>query len=130
MAHKTIKFEGLAELDKALAKRLSMDAVKRVVKQNGAELQAKSQRNAKEFKGHYEWKAGVGKVFVKPTGALRESIGIELEDGGMTAVVEPTAEYAAYVELGTRFMEAQPYLKPAWEEQKEQFKKDMNKLVK
>lgn len=113
MAHKVIKFEGLAELDKALTKRLNMDAVKRVVKQNGAELQEKSQQKAPVDTGH-----------------LKDSIGIELEDGGMTAVVEPTAEYAAYVELGTRKMEAQPYLKPAWEEQKEQFKKDLDKLVK
>ena len=113
MAHRTIKFEGLAELDKALAKRLNMDAVKRVVEQNTAELQKRAQDNAPVDTGH-----------------LKDSIGLELEDGGMTCVVEPTAEYAAYVELGTRFMGAQPYLKPAWEEQKEQFKLDLNKLVK
>ena len=47
----------------------------------------------------------------------------------MSAEVEPTAEYAPYVELGTRFMEAQPYLGPAFNEQKEKFKKDMKKLV-
>lgn len=113
MAHRTIKFEGLMELDKALAKRLNMDAVKRVVKMNTAELQERAQGSAPVATGH-----------------LKDSIGLELENGGMTGVVEPTAEYAAYVELGTRFMEAQPYLKPAWEEQKEQFKKDMATLVK
>ena len=47
----------------------------------------------------------------------------------MTATVEPTAEYAPYVELGTRFMEAQPFLKPAFEEQKKQFEKDLKELV-
>ena len=47
----------------------------------------------------------------------------------MTAEVEPTADYAPYVEYGTRFMEAQPYLKPAFDDQKEKFKRDMKKLV-
>ena len=47
----------------------------------------------------------------------------------MSAEVEPTAEYGPYDELGTRFMEAQPYLKPAFDDQKERFKKDMKKLV-
>lgn len=113
MAHTVIRFEGLAEIEKALKKNLSMEAVKRVVKQNGAELEAGAKRKAPV-----------------DTGTLKRSIGLELEDGGLTAVVEPTAEYAAYVEFGTRFMAAQPYLKPAWETQKEQFKKDLDKLVK
>ena len=43
--------------------------------------------------------------------------------------IEPTADYGAYVELGTRFMNAQPYLKPAFDEQKGKFKSDMKKLV-
>ena len=63
------------------------------------------------------------------TGYLKRSIGLEFTDGGMSAEVEPTADYAPYVELGTRFMEAQPYLGPAFNEQKEKFKKDMKKLV-
>ena len=44
-------------------------------------------------------------------------------------MVEPTAEYAPYVEFGTRFMNAQPYLKPAFKKQSKQFRKDMNELV-
>jgi len=63
------------------------------------------------------------------TGNLKNNIGLEISDGGMTATVEPTAEYAPYVELGTRFMEAQPFLKPAFEEQKKQFEKDLKELV-
>lgn len=108
-----IKFEGIAELNKALKKRMDMSAVKTVVKKNGADMHAKAQRNAPV-----------------DTGTLKRSIGIETSDGGMTATVEPTAEYAPYVEHGTRFMEAQPYLKPAFEEQKKQFEKDLKELVK
>lgn len=107
-----IKFEGIAKLNKGLKKRMDMSAVKDTVKLNGSEMQKKAQRNAPV-----------------DTGTLKRSIGIDISDGGMTATVEPTAEYAPYVELGTRFMEAQPFLKPAFEGQKKQFEKDLKELV-
>lgn len=107
-----IKFEGIVKLNKGLKKRMDMSAVKDTVKLNGSEMQKKAQRNAPV-----------------DTGNLKNNIGLEFSDGGMTATVEPTAEYAPYVELGTRFMEAQPFLKPAFEEQKKQFEKDLQKLV-
>ena len=34
-----------------------------------------------------------------------------------------------YLEYGTRFMDAQPFVRPAFDEQKEKFKDDMQKLV-
>lgn len=108
-----IKIVGMEKLQKKLKKNVRLDDVKRVVRHNGAEMQEKAQRNAPV-----------------DTGTLKRSIGLEITDGGMSAEVEPTADYAPYVELGTRFMEAQPYLKPAFDEQKEMFKKDMKKLVK
>lgn len=63
------------------------------------------------------------------TGTLQRSIALEMRDSGKTAEVEPMVDYGAYVELGTRFMTAQPYLKPAFNEQKEKFKQDMKKLA-
>ena len=123
-----IKFEGLDELEKKLKANVTLNDVKRVVKQNGAELQQKMQDKA-DFQGHYAWKKGEGKVFVSPTGALKDSIGLEILDGGLTAEVEPTKEYAPYVEYGTRFMEAQPFVRPALEEQAVKFKKDLQKLM-
>lgn len=114
---------GMEKLQKKLRKNVDLNEVKKIVKTNGAEMQAEAQRNA-NFKGHYE-----GKKFVPPTGTLRRSIGLEIKDSGMIAEVEPTAEYAPYVEFGTRFMNAQPYLKPAFEKQSKQFRKDMNELV-
>lgn len=108
----TIKFEGITKLTKDMKKNLNMDAVKNIVKQNGAEMQGKAQRNAPV-----------------DTGTLKRSIGLEISKGGMSATVEPSAEYAAYVEFGTRHMNAQPYLKPAFESQSVQFEKDMKKLV-
>ena len=107
-----IKIVGMEKLQKKLKKNVRMDDVKRVVRHNGAEMQEKAQRNAPVDTGH-----------------LKRSIRLETTDAGMTAEVQPTADYAPYVEYGTRFMEAQPYLKPAFDDQKEKFKKDMKKLV-
>lgn len=103
---------GIEKLGKKLRKNMDLSAVKTVVKKNGAELQAKVQKKAPV-----------------DTGTLKRSIGLSVTDAGMTAEVEPKAHYGAYVELGTRFMNAQPYLKPAFDEQKRIFRQDMNKLV-
>lgn len=118
MAHHVIKFEGIYELQKALKENVTLDHVKRVVKQNGAEMTEKAVRNA-DFKKGYQ------------TGETKGSIPTTLTfpDDGMSAEVSAGTEYHAYVELGTRLMDAQPFLKPAWEEQCKIFKKDMDKLV-
>lgn len=118
-----VKFEGLYELQKALQDNAKMEKVKACVRVNGSELQQKSKDNA-EFKGHYR-----GKEFIKPTGYLKDHINLEIKNNGLTAAVKPEAEYSAYVELGTRKMEAQPYLKPAFNEQIRQFKKDLDDIV-
>ncbi len=111
MAHE-IKLEGIMELDKKLAKNIQKQAVRTIVKKNGAALQKKAQKKAPI-----------------DTGTLERSIGLEIGNDGLTATVEPTAAYAAYVEYGTRFMKAQPYLRPAFDEQSKIFKSDMEKLV-
>ena len=125
MASTEIRITGDKELLKKLSKNLDKTLVKAAVKRNGSQLEAKAKREAEKFRGHYE-----GKKFVKPTGRLRDSINVELTDGGMTAEVAPHMEYAAYVEFGTRFMDAQPYLKPAFDEQIKDFRKDLERCVK
>lgn len=107
-----VKLKGVNELTIALKKKTDMDAVKRIVKQNGAELQVKAQRNAPV-----------------DTGNLKRSIRLDVSGGGLTAESKAAAEYAPYVEWGTRYMEAQPYMKPAFNEQKEQFRRDMDRLI-
>ncbi len=110
---KTVKIVGMEKLQKKLKKNVRLDDVKRVVRHNGAEMQEKAQRNAPV-----------------DTGTLKRSIVLEMKDEGLTAEVGPTVEYGEYVEFGTRPMEAQPYVGPAFNEQKEKFKKDMKKLTK
>ena len=112
-----MKVTGLKELQKALKDNVTMDDVKKVVRQNGSELQRKMQDNADFTRGY-------------ATGETKRSIGLEITDGGFAAEVEPKTEYAPYLEYGTRFRDAQPFVKPAYDEQVQQFKKDMQRLVK
>ena len=111
-----IKVKGLKKLERALKENATMDDVKRVVRHNGLEMQQKIVDNA-DFKMGYQ------------TGATKRSIRGNVEDGGLTYVAGPTTEYSRYVEDGTRFMDAQPFVKPAEIEQKKKFFNDMRKLV-
>lgn len=109
-----VHIEGLEELIKGLETQGKMEKVKQVVKLNGAELQANAMRKAP--------------VAAVNGGTLKRSIGLDMEDGGMTAVVEAKAEYAPYQEFGTRFMGAQPYMGPAFNQQKGRFLNDLQRL--
>lgn len=111
-----IKIEGLEELQKKLKANVTLNDVKRVVRQNGAELQKKMQSKADFDKGYQ-------------TGTTKRSIGLEIKDSELTAEVGPETEYSPYLEYGTRFMEAQPFVRPSLESQAGKFKNDMQKLV-
>lgn len=111
-----IKWEGLDKLQKKLRENVSMNLVKKTVQQNGQELRSKIQEKAEFTKGYQ-------------TGQTKRSVTLEIKDGGFTAESGPTTEYAEYVEHGTRFMDAQPFVRPALEEQASKFKRDMQKLV-
>ena len=111
-----IKVTGLDELQKALKENVTLDDVKRVVRHNGSELQERMQSKA-DFKKGYQ------------TGETKRSIGLEIKTSGFEAEVGPETDYSPYVEYGTRFMEAQPFVRPAFDEQKAKFKRDMQKLT-
>lgn len=111
-----IEIKGLDKLEKALKENATLDDVKKVVRHNGAQLQDKIQSNA-DFTQGYQ------------TGTTKRSVGLEITDGGFTAESGPTTEYAEYLEYGTRFMDAQPFVRPALDAQINEFKSDMQKLV-
>lgn len=103
---------GLKELQVHVAAGMDLDPVREVVKMNGAELQQKVMRNAPV-----------------DTGALKRYIMLSIMDGGLTARVNPLMNYSSYPEYGTRFMAAQPYIRPAMNAQKQQFKSDLKRLM-
>lgn len=104
---------GIDELQKKLRRNATMVDVKNVVKTNTSELQRNMQRNAPV-----------------DTGNMKRSVNVSIINSGLSAIVEPTADYSPYVEYGTRFNIAQPFVRPAFMRQKYQFLKDMNRLVK
>jgi HK97 gp10 family phage protein len=66
------------------------------------------------------------------TGRLRASLTHELDEilGAMIGKAGTNVEYAAFVELGTKFMSAQPYLYPAFKKGIRYYKKEMKRRVK
>lgn len=64
------------------------------------------------------------------TGNLRSSIGhmYHYEDGAVEAEIGPTADYGAYVELGTSVHAPQPYMAPALERRTPGFIQAMRQL--
>ena len=67
------------------------------------------------------------------TGNLKQDVagnGFKLSNGGLTAKVGTSVEYGAHLEYGTRYMEAEPFLKDPFELAKKEFKSDIDKLSK
>lgn len=117
------KFYGLDKL-KAKLNGTNLNGVRKAVSTHTGLLQAGAVARA-QYRGHYE----NGK-FVKPTGATRRSINLSISDAGMRGEVGMGTKYAPYLELGTRYMEAQPALKPAFNVQKALFIKDLMRMMK
>lgn len=114
-----LRVEGLEELQKKLKSSASLKEVKMKVRKNSDQMNKRMKKITVE-------------VFVKghTLGGTAGSINTVIEDDGLTGSVGPTTDYSMYVEYGTRFMKAEPFIRPALEEQTPKFKEDMQKLVK
>lgn len=92
---------------------------------SGAEVKSKVHK-AVQKNGAAMHKAAISNAPVD-TGHLKRSI--TLETDSMTATVQEHTDYGIYVELGTRKMAAQPYIKPAFNSVKDTFVSDLRKAV-
>ncbi|MEQ7202355.1 HK97-gp10 family putative phage morphogenesis protein [Lactococcus lactis] len=108
-----MKISGIDALQKKLRKNATLDDVKHVVKSNIVSMNKNMQNLAPV-----------------DTGNMKRSITSEFTDGGFTGTTEPHTDYAGYVEYGTRFQSAQPFVKPAYNEQKGVFIKELERLLK
>ena len=108
-----IEIRSSGNLAKRLNELANLRDVQNAVKLNTTEMHRKASR----------------KVAVD-TGHLKRSLTIDFRDGGLTGRVSTNVEYAMYVEYGTRFQSAQPFFRPSLYEQREQFAKDMSRLLK
>ncbi|WP_339165373.1 HK97-gp10 family putative phage morphogenesis protein [Siminovitchia sp. FSL W7-1587] len=111
-----MQFRGADQLIGALKKKATLNDVKEVVKLNGSELQRGMMRKASFTRGYQ-------------TGTTKRSIKLKFADGGFAVKVGPGTEYSPYLEHGTRFMAAQPFVGPAYHQQKQKFLKDMKRLM-
>ena len=64
------------------------------------------------------------------TGNLRNSITHEVDDGEPAVYIGTNVEYAPYVCLGTIHMNAQPFLKPAVNDHKDEYRKILENSLK
>ncbi|WP_170275137.1 HK97-gp10 family putative phage morphogenesis protein [Lactococcus lactis] len=108
-----MKITGIDALQKKLMKNATLDDVKYVVKSNNANMNKNMQDLAPV-----------------DTGNMKRSITSEFTDGGFTGTTGPHTDYDGYVEYGTRFQAAQPFVKPAFDVQKKVFKNDLERLTK
>lgn len=117
-----VKIEGLQALISDLdARKYTGKQIRNVVMKNGADLQEDAQKRMTKTVAYVK---GYSK------GTTRRSTTLSISDDGMTATVAPHTEYFSYVEYGTRYMEAEPTLNPAFQKIKQQFYKDVIGLVK
>jgi len=105
-----------------LAKRLRQSAqsvpkIKNAVKKHGSELEKLTKRNAKFTKGY-------------ATGETKRSVTLTIKSAGFEAQVKPGTEHAYFLELGTRFMGAQPFVTPALMKERPKFIKAIEEASK
>lgn len=103
MAQFNIKIKNIEEIKRAFsqAPHLMNQEMKTALTRSAITVQGQSMQNSPVL-----------------TGRLRSShvFTVSGEGIGMKAEVYPTVDYGIFVEMGTRFMKAQPFLRPALEE--------------
>lgn len=107
-----MKIKGIGALERQLRKNADMGLVKDAVKLNATELHQNAMRDV-----------------TVDTGALKRSIMLSMHDEGFTWRIKALINYAPYVEYGTRFQTAQPFIRPNWYKQLIDFQKDLQRLV-
>lgn len=110
-----VKLLGMQQLKNKLTKLTS--GVKREFEQLNTRTAFSIERDAK-------------KVAPVRFGFLRSGIKTNIYQGGMATEVVATKDYSAYVEYGTRRMKARPFMEPAWEKNKAEYMREIEKLVK
>lgn len=106
-----LEVKGADKLLARLRKGADLSDVSKVIEMNTAELARSAIKSAPV-----------------DTGFLRRSIVPEVS--AYKGAVKATAEYSPYIELGTRFMAAQPFIAPAFLTQKIKFLDDLKRLMK
>ena len=110
-----VQFDGMKELT-ALLSRIPKHNIPAGVKQAVGTSALNIQRNAK-------------KNCPVDTGALRNSIVADFYSNGMAAEVEARMPYAPFIEFGTRYSPAQPFLFPAFDQESPKFQEAVRQVL-
>lgn len=113
----SISIAGLNSLKEALNPEKKKASIRQAVSLSGQLLDQEMHQRARFNRGY-------------STGATQQSIHSESGDDGMSVTVYPSTEYAGYLELGTRKMSPQPFVKPALDSVAPLFKKVLLKELK
>lgn len=112
-----VSVKGSEQVLKHLQNAANMKEITQFMRAQGAALQQEMMREAVFTKGY-------------STGATKRSIELEMRDNDFTAGVQPTTEYSPYVEYGTRFMSAQPFVRPALRTRRGTFISELRDILK
>lgn len=116
-----IRFEGLTALVQGInMQKAKKQKVQSVVMKNGSKLHSEAQKRMRK---------GVTYVKGYSNDNTKNSTTLDIQNGGMTAVVAPDTEYFPYIEYGTRKMEAEPTLGPAFRFVATSFMNDIKELM-
>lgn len=107
-----IEIEGGDELVRSIRNRLGADKVVPVIRRNTSQAQQKAMRLA-----------------AVDTGFMKRSITMRLDISGLAGYITAGADYSPYVEFGTRYMDSQPFMRPAAREQAPIFLSDLRNLI-
>src|SRR5699024_9676639 len=111
-----IDIEGGDELVRNITKRVGRDRVNGVIRKNTIDEQRKMMRHA-TFDKDYQ------------TGFTKHIISFDLLPLALVSEVSPGSDYSVYLEYGTRYMDAQPFVVPTRNEQAPIFLRDMKNLI-
>src|SRR5699024_6609308 len=107
-----IVIEGGDEMVRAIRGRFNHDKVARIVKRNTSQAQQTAMR--------------LGEV---DPGFMKRPITRRIDVTGLAGYITAGAEYSPYVEFGTRYMDSQPFMRPAAREQAPIFMNDLRNLI-
>ena len=114
-----IQFEGLEKLEQALNEQASLKPVKKIIQKAGAELNNETVSNMQTvYTKGYSKKNNVNNT------------SLEIQNGGLKAVQTTQTDHIIYNEYGTRYMEAEPAIKPAFDKAVQNVKRELNNLTK
>lgn len=115
----TMSFSGINQTKVKLKKIADMAAVKAVVRQSTVDLQKDAKRRMP-----LTYIKGYSKKFTK------QNTRSYFSSTGLTGTVIMETSYSQYVELGTRYMSAEPVMKPALNAIYPKFVSDVKKAAK